>query len=349
MSYLTALLFLIQSQFERYLPHERKSVQLKTKAGELLTDIYVPRFTLRWKNRPRGVVLFIHGMSLMGKDDLRAVNICRALAGVGFLCFAPAYDEIAGLEMTTASIGRIRETIRTLTSDPAICPGGQINVFTASFSAGFALTVAGEKDMASRVQTLFLVGPPGEIQSTAHALLGQEGVDMYGAFIFFKNFIYLSDGKRSPLIRAFELAARDNWHNRPGMPELEAYLKKQPRAVRKRFELLCQSAEERLRTWKSVFPREKTGVLTLDILGSTARLKTRSVYLLHGSTDDVIPPGQSELLSKRLEQNGKRHRLIISPLITHGDAAIKPSLFIEILRLLNVFADFFSQAESRSR
>lgn len=348
MSYLQALLFLIQSQFERYLPHEKKTIQLKTKAGDLKTDIYVPRFTARWRNRPRGVVLFIHGMSLMGKDDPRAINICRALAGVGFLCFAPAFDEIAALEMTTASLPRIREVIRTVSADATICPEGQVNIFTASFSAGFALMVAGEKEIAPKVRTLFLVGPPGEIQSTAQALLGHQGVDMYGAFIFFKNFIYLSDGKRSPLIRAFELAAIDNWHKRLDAPELTAYLKKQPRSVKKRFDLLCQNAAERLRTWEHILPREKSGVLTLDILGSTARLKTRSVYLLHGSTDDVIPPGQSELLSRKLEQNGKRHRLIISPLITHGDAAFQPSLIIEILRLLAVFADFFYQAQNRS-
>jgi fermentation-respiration switch protein FrsA (DUF1100 family) len=201
-----------------------------------------------------------------------------------------------------------------------------------------------EPEFAAKIKAIFLLGPPAEIDSVARAMLGQEKMDMYGAFIIFKNFLEVADGRRGVLTRAFSLAAIDNWHLRYDYPELGSFLKKIAPAQKKRFERILADPAYRLELWSKIVKKEKTGLFKIQILAQLKHLQTDGVFLLHGAADDVIPPEQSIRLQAALQAAGKKGELLISPLISHGDHSLSLAMLGHVLKLIGFMGRFFRTA-----
>ncbi|WP_207796216.1 hypothetical protein [Leptospira ellisii] len=72
--------------------------------------------------------------------------------------------------------------------------------------------------------------------------------------------------------------------------------------------------------------------------------------LIHGVSDNVVPASESGLILERLRERDvpeDRSKLVLTPLISHGDIGITLRTLPAIFKLLAGFAFFFRHA-SRS-
>ena len=304
------------------------------------TDIYIPP-----GRTPVGTILFIHGMSLRGHRDPRIVETCRNLASQGFRVVAALFEEIAALGMDPKSIDHMADCVRALCAASEICPGGRLSIFAPSFSGGMALVVAAKPDIADRVNALCTIGPPGHLHSALHHLFAGHDMDDYGRMIVLWNFGHLVLGRRSKLLRAFQLAAIDNTFD-PPPAQLPAYLDSLGKKDRELFERFRSSAEFRLQQLDAMIKKDPRSAKELDFAERMSGLRA-AVTLIHGQSDPVIPASESVDLQRRMQAMGLDVRLAITPLITHGDSAVTPAMLLQLPPLIGAFAHFFRNAADR--
>jgi hypothetical protein len=69
---------------------------------------------------------------------------------------------------------------------------------------------------------------------------------------------------------------------------------------------------------------------------------------IHGAGDRVIPCDESIKIYNRLVLRGGKSRLLITPLISHGDVRLSVSMLVDVLKLISAFAFFFGHNNSNS-
>jgi len=74
--------------------------------------------------------------------------------------------------------------------------------------------------------------------------------------------------------------------------------------------------------------------------------KRMTPSLIHGAGDRVIPFDESIKVYNRLVLRGKKLRLLITPLISHGDVRLSVSMLVDVLKLISAFAFFFGHKNS---
>ncbi|MBI3395186.1 MAG: hypothetical protein HY042_05080, partial [Spirochaetia bacterium] len=282
---------------------------------------------------------------MRGYRDPRMNNVCRALAGVGYTAVAPSYADIKNLLVTSETVDEIADSIVRIAGNADLTPMGKMGLFSASFTAGPCLIAAASDQAAHLVSSVCTIGTVGAVDSTVGFLLGHTGdIDDYGTMIMFYNFIRDSIGaqKSRRLEKAFEIATYDNGLRRE-VPLLPDYLKTLTKQERSIFAGIRDSREVRLshfakiRTSRHFKTLEKNLAVDKRVRGMQA-----AVTLIHGIDDNVVPPSESEHLHKTFGTLGVRSKLTLTPLISHGDASIGPSMIKEIYELATAFAFFFA-------
>ncbi len=304
------------------------------------TDVYV-----RPDRTPVGTIVIVHGMALRGKDDPRIAETARNFASLGFRVLAPHFEEIAALVIDPDTIDHIADCLRGICENEDICPGGQLSLFAPSFSGGMSLVSAAKPDIAGRINAICTIGPPGHLDSTLQYLFGREGIDNYGTMIVLKNFAHLVLGRRSKLLRAFELAAVDNSFE-PPPPQLPAYLETLGRKDREVFQRFLESPQFRLEQLQRILDKDRRMAAELNFAERIGGL-VAAITLIHGQFDTVIPASESVDLERRLKALGLDVRLEITPLISHGDSALTPAMLLRLPSLVGAFAHFFGHAADR--
>ena len=331
--------FVIRNQLDRYsVDQAAHSLDLTGPGGRTFgIDVYVSA-----DGTPVGTVLVIHGMALRGYRDPRIVDTCRNLASEGFRVLAPSFEEVAALCMDPDTIDHMADCVRAVCAAPELCPGGRLSIFAPSFSGGMALVVAAKPDIAERINALCTIGPPGHLDSTLHYIFERDDIDDYGRMIVLKNFAHLVLGKRSKLLRAFELAAIDNSFEAPPV-QLPAYLETLGRKDRELFDRFRASADFRLEQLDRMLEKDPKTRSALNFAERMSGLSA-AVTLIHGQYDPVIPASESVDLERRMKSMGLDVKLEITPLISHGDSAVTPGMMLRLPSLIGAFAHFFRNA-----
>ncbi len=330
------LRLLLQTQLGRTGAHERRETVLPVDEG-IPTDIYLPPRG----NRRRGVILFIHGMAPKGYRDERLLLLAGVLANLGYIVVAPNLIEVCRFEVRRETIFRTAEIIKILARDRALTPNGRVALLAPSFSGALAVVAAGQKEVAPLVSSICTIGLPCDLVSSLDFFMQREDADPYGFLIVFKNYLRFSVGNREQLIEAFGVAAEDDGLRRTdGEKRLPAYLKTLSEKDRELFEELLRSKETRFHHWQTMRVRlaeEVKGMLPLDTLANIRANMT----LIHGQDDNVIAPVESEKLFAEMRKKGIPGRLLITPLISHGDHSLTFGMIAHVFHLAGTFANFF--------
>jgi pimeloyl-ACP methyl ester carboxylesterase len=339
-NYFNALRFIIGCQFPGHKNIDVSNIVLPIDGDFLNAFVYQ-----KVDGKPRGTILAVHGMSVMGNRDPRFVNVCKALAHCGYVVVSPLYPEIEEFLIKLETVDAIAKTIQCLTENHALCPSGKISIFSASFSAGMSIIAATQPETRELVRSICAVGTYCNAETSVNFLLGRQDNDEYGRFIILRNFIHHSIGLSDDLSEALRVAILDNGHCREN-PELPALLSTMPDDVQLMFTRLRTDASYRRHHWKmACSPSHGVG----DILKRLSALSTISymraaVALVHGADDRVIPSSESVILHRRLRESNKRSRLSLTPVISHGDVAITVSMIPALFNLTGTFAFFFRHA-----
>jgi len=295
-----------------------------------------------------GTILAVGGMSVRGNRDPRLVAICRAMARCGFLVIIPSFVDIERFMIKEETVRTIADAIGAIAGARDLCPTGRVSVFAPSFSAGMCLIAASLPEVAASVVSICAVGAFGNVDTVLRFILTEQSCDEYARMIILRNFIHHSIGRNPRIERALEAAYLDNgFHSEE--PELPSCMERLGISERRLFQLLRNDPESRMKHWRRIVKRS-SGVRRmlngLSVVSSLYGIKAR-VVLVHGAEDRVIPPSESVLLHERLVILKKDARLLLTPLISHGDVRLSPAMLPDILRLLGAFAHFFRRAFDR--
>ncbi len=330
--------FLLKSRAQCLPEVESESILLDT-GGRDIAVFCFRRMNL--KLPARGTILAIHGMSVTGNRDERLLRICRAMASLGYIVIVPAYGDIEKFIINGKTVNDVSSTIRAVVGSSRLCPTGRIGIFAPSFSAGICLIAASLPATSDLVSALCAVGTFSRVDTAIEYLLGEQENDDYGRMIILKNFIHHSIKDSRRLRRAFEIAIRDNGFRRSD-PELPAYAKQLSGRERVIIERLRNDPKYRMRHWKRIerIPEARRILDSLSVVSRLNKLKA-AVTLIHGAEDKVIPPSESVLLHEELKRRRVVSRLLLTPLITHGDSRLSLSMLSAVGELVSAFAFFF--------
>lgn len=331
----TAASFLAHCAVSRPLAGQRTSIGVE--GEEVSALVFYPRK----RSGRRGTILVIHGMSPMGNDDPRLTAVCSAFARCGYIAVSPLFPDIAAFTISAESVSRIAKTLCAVAANASLCPSGALSLFAPSFSAALSIIASSGEDTAGLVRAICSVGAFSSVRRVIHDLLTREDFDEYGRLIILQNFICHAPGFDMRASEVLREAALDNGLGReaPRHPVLLAGLEG---PLRHRTSRLLHDADYRLSQWQAIESRSGEVRALMERLSVVDRIEglKAGVALIHGSRDNVIPPGESIALQRRLGELGVASKLCITPLISHGDArgGLSP---VRAWDLLSAFAFFF--------
>ncbi len=295
--------------------------------------------------KSRGAILAIHGMSAQGNRDPRFVTVCKALAHCGYIIVSPLYPDIEGFLIKEETVYVIAKTIQSLAENATLCPSGKISIFAPSFSAGLAIIAASRPETRELVRAICAIGTYSNVETSVEFLLSEQDNDEYARLIILRNFMHHSIGPSNDLSHALRVAILDNGNCREN-PELPQLLRTLPRNVRRIFTRLQRESSYRWYHWKRICSPAKGVNDMLKRLSTVSTIDSlkAAVALVHGADDRVIPPTESVILHRRLQEENKLSRLSLTPAISHGDTTLTASMIPALFDLAGTFAFFFKHA-----
>ena len=341
-AYLDALTFMIQNQFEKYLPSTLEERYIRVEKMNIPLDIYHPAN----REKSKGTIMTVMGLSPLGNRDPRLLVVNKSIAGAGYTVVSPYFKDISEYYIKLENITIVVDAIKELLKDKDLCKNEKISLLAPSFAAGVCLIAAGDPHIANNIESILTVGTYGNMETILESLLLNQEMDEYGRMILLYNFLDLSIGKNKILEKALELTVLDNFRsgiNKSHKPEFPEYFAKMPKKEKDMYEKLKNDTLFRLKHWKRIVANggKKRRMLTGMSVAKNIHKVKAAVSLLHGDTDNVVPAGESTLLYNILLENNIPAHLVLTPLITHGDSGVTLKTIPAVFKLASGFAFFF--------
>lgn len=282
----------------------------ETPHGTLKFRLYVPRGV----EHPGGIVL-LHGIHRAGIEEPRLINFAVTMAGAGIEVMTPELEDLADYRVTPRTADVIGDAAVVL-GDKMGLP--KVGVLGLSFAGGLALLAANKPEYAEKIGFVAAVGAHDDMLRVAR--------------FFAANMIERPDGSEVTL-KAHEYGVlvlayshiEDFFSPRDAPVAREAlrlWLWEQPSdstqtaqalspAGRQEFETILHHRELLQPALVQEIQRHSEEMQAVSPHGQVSTLHV-PVYLLHGSTDTVIPASETLWLSKDVPQQDLK-AVLISP------------------------------------
>lgn len=310
--------------------------------GHRVVEIYRPR------SPSRGVILSVHGMSPSGVDDPRMRDLHRGFVCAGFTVVAPRLPSVSDLRIGLGQVDTLQAIMTDLASDASLCPSGRFGIFSVSFSAGLSLLAASRAPTSGHVCAIMTVGTFGDIRTVIGDLLHDPRATSYAWKIVLSNFMTVVDPAMDRCAEALRLSALDEWRtSHGGEPCFEAYVDSLTLQEQELVIKLLRSPGFRALWWQRVLAVSPPFLTQGDVLTLVSGCMA-PVTLIHGRDDRTIHATQSRLVFDRLQRSGRGGRLVVTDLISHGDAKLSLSKLRSVPSLVAGFAGWFRELEDES-
>jgi pimeloyl-ACP methyl ester carboxylesterase len=317
-----------------------QDVTMATSAGPVPAKLYLPSGV----PHPPGIVV-IHGIHHLGIYDPRFVNFARALAGTGFAVLTPVISALADYHVDAGSIPTIGESAAWLEQRLGT---GPITMFTLSFSGGLALLAACDDRYAPHMRELVVFGGYDNLARVSRFLATDEVTMPDGRTIPFKAhdygasvFIYAHLPQFfAPADLPAAREALKNWlWEKP--EEAKPWVEKLSPEGRATMDALMARRIDELRPrLLQAIQEDGADLAAISPQGKLAKLRV-PVFIVHGSSDNVIPYTESLWLERDVPRSELRG-VLITPAFTHVDP--NSSDWLEQLRLVDFMARIFGDA-----
>jgi pimeloyl-ACP methyl ester carboxylesterase len=313
-----------------------QEVTLPATSGPIRARLYLPRGLVH----PPGMVV-LHGIHHLGIDEPRLMGFSRAVAGGGFAVLTPEIGALADYHVDAASIATIGESPGWLQQRLGT---GPVTVVAVSFAGGLALLAACDPRYAPHIRSLVLMGAYDDLGRVIRFLATSQAelpdgrrlpylAHDYGAAVF----VYSNLEKFFPAsdLSAAHEALRDWLWEQP--QDAQKLLVRLSPAGRATMELLFARQIDRLRPQLlDVIRVDEPQLAALSPQGKLGNLHV-PVFILHGSTDDIIPSTESLWLQREIPPKYLRE-VLITPAFSHVDPD-KSATWRDQLRLVGFLAD----------
>jgi pimeloyl-ACP methyl ester carboxylesterase len=314
---------------------DTQDVTMSTSQGPVRARLYVPRGI---PHSP-GMVL-VHGIHRLGIDEPRLVNFARAAASNGFSVMTPEVAALADYHVDGASIGTIGESAAWMEQRSGT---GPVTVVGVSFAGGLSLLATCDPRYAPHIRALVLMGAYDNLARVARFLATSEAefpdgrmepykAHDYGAAVFVYS--HLDQFFPETDLAVAHDALRDWLWEKP--IEAQALFPRLSPPSRATMEILLARQIDRLRPQLLEAIREDDSQLSaISPEGKLDALRA-PVFILHGTTDDIIPSTESLWLEKDIPHAYLREALI-TPAFSHVDPD-KNAGWTDRLRLVEFLA-----------
>ena len=323
-------------------PVQTQEVTIPVTGGLVRARLYKPIGITRLP----GLVL-VHGIHHLGIDEPRLVAFARSAAANGFAVLTPELAALADYRVDASSIPTIGESTTWLEGQLGT---GPVTVVGVSIAGGLSLLAASDPQYAPHIRILLLLGPYDDLARVMRFLA--TGVTElpdgrrepyvardYGAAVFVYS--HLHQFFSSSDLQAAQEALRDWLWEQP--EAAKASLSRLSPPGKETMNILLTGQIERLRPkllgtiavdqsqLESISPEGKLGDLRVP------------VFILHGSTDDIIPSTESLWLEKEVARPYLKE-VLITPVFSHVDPD-KSASWRDKWRLLGFISSFLRAAE----
>lgn len=286
-----------------------------TTQGPLKFRLYIPEDDVHG-----GGIVLLHGVHHLGMDDPRLRNLSRALAGAGVEVMTPELQDLADYRVTPRTvdvIGSSAVILSTRLNRPVGLIGlsfaGGLSLMAATRpeykdKIGFVLAVGAHEDM-SRVADFYAtnvaINPDG---SESHSPAHEYGM-LVLAYSHLEEFFSARD-----VATAREALREWLWEEPEAMKTAEALSP----AGKHELDLLLQHHEQLQQAFLDEITRHQTEMDAVSPRGKLATLGA-DTYLLHGASDNIIPPSETLWLAREVPKKVLKG-VLISKALTHVDA-----------------------------
>ena len=309
----------------------RKTFRGTLQRSNLLLDHYERRKPVI------GTLIFIHGMSVLGREDPRVVHLAEALAAAGYRVLIPDFPSIRALEIRRQQPDEVLSQLETLAADRQLVPGVFL-LMAVAFSGVFALRAACSKRLAPRVSGLCLIGGYYDVGAVSSFLIRANRSDPYGRLLVLRSYYREVEPQGVAFHRVLDRCISENIEQKNSWSADQALDRSDP-VEGWVYRMLTDPAE------REGLEEKVTRAFGEGWHGYRSKLdfvyRDTPVFLIHGRDDRVIPAGESKRLARRLADQKIPAYLCITRFLSHGDSAIHLGQWPELVRLLRGFAWFF--------
>lgn len=318
-----------------------EDVTISTEQGPIRARLYLPRGIAHTP-----AMVLVHGIHHLGIDEPRLVNFARAAASSGFSVLTPEVTALADYHVDGASIQTIGESAVWMQQRTGT---GPVTVVGVSFAGGLSLLAACDPRYAPHIRDLVLMGAYDNLARVARFLATSEAelpdgqtepykAHDYGAAVFVYS--HLNQFFSPADMSTAHDSLRDWLWEQPA--EAQALFPRLSPPGRKIMEILVARQIDRLRPQLLAAIREDGAELSaISPEGKLGALHT-PVFILHGSTDDIIPSTESLWLEKEIPRADLREALI-TPAFSHVDPD-KKAAWTDQFRLVEFLANILRAA-----
>ena len=302
-------------------------VRVPWRGGELIGRWYLP---VSSRERP---VLLVPGVHAAGIEEPRLVGFARDLASMGHPVLAAELPDLKRYSITTRSTDMIEDAAAWLAQQRELAPDGRVGLMGISFAGGLAIVAAARPAIRERAVFVMSFGGHGDLPRTLRYLCTGVQPDGtvrpphdYGVAIILLGVAdrVVPEEQVDPLQAAIHAFLQASHVDMVDKAEAQAAFA-QARAL---TEKLAEPART-LMTYVNDRDVAQLGPILLphvaELAGDPALSPSRSaapaatVYLLHGTDDNVIPAVESVLLARELRERHVRVHQLATPLITHAE------------------------------
>jgi dienelactone hydrolase len=342
---------------ERFATRQARSVQkqpphvVPTRHGGVAAQFYRPDVVTG------RAILAMPGFNSNGIEEPRLAALAADLAGSGFPVMAMALPDLQHFRLTPAATDIIEDAVAWMAAQRELAPDGQVGVIGVSFTGGLSISAAGRDRIRDKTAFVVSLGGHGDLRRVMRYLATGEAPSVpgaerhpphdYGLAVILHG---LADRgvvpvDQAPALRAaietFLTGSQISVTNPTHAP-----------ALFEKARVMTDTLPEPSRTYMGyVNDRavDKLGPILaphLNQLGADdpalspelAPVPSAPIYLLHGNTDNIVPPAESLLLADYLRAHHVDTRVLLSGLITH--ATVNPGATArDALKLVSFWAD----------
>jgi dienelactone hydrolase len=327
-------------------PIEEVPTEVPTPSGSIRARLYVPKNN-KEENLPNapGMVL-VHGVHHLGIDEPRLVAFARSLSSSGIRVLTPELLSLADYHIDRSSIDLIGYSACALSAQL----GQKVGVLGLSFAGGLSLLAAADPRFAPCIRFVVSVGAHDDLERVSQFLISNtikrpDGTILrmtaheYGVLIL----VYSHPEDFFP--PADVPAAREAlrlllWEK---VDESRKVAERLSPSSRQKMELLYNHQVEPLaEELRESIARHRAEMAAVSPHGNLGALQV-PVLLLHGATDNVIPPSELLWLERDVPPADLKAALI-SRAIGHVALGGEPSL-IDRWKLVHFMAQILELTE----
>jgi len=304
-----------------------RSLVVPWRGGELRARLY----------RPVGAsdraMLLVPGVHASGVDEPRLVQFARDLASVRHTVLTAELTDLTQYRITPRTTDMIEDVAWWLSGQHDLAPDGRIGMMGISFAGGLSIIAASRAPLRDRVAFVMSFGGHGDLPRTLRYLctgIQPDGSRLpphdYGVVIILLSVAdqVVPPAQVEPLrkvILTYLEASR-----------LDLIDKNESWNTFQRARAMSETLPEPAKTLMGYVNDRDVAHLGPILLPHVTKLgddralspaaearPSATVYLLHGTGDNVIPAIESSLLEKTLRARGVTVHQLATPLITHAE------------------------------